>query len=140
MQKQSKVCIQKTFGDVSKRHHELIIDSHGQQHSQVRLQLKMTEQGIKCESTKVFRIDYGEVVIKEAHEIVGQIVYDKKIFQITKNHVLLMREEEDRMVVTRVICDRNYQRMQYLDNDWIYAQNNFFNSYDNEQDGPLGPV
>jgi hypothetical protein len=100
----------------------------------------MTEQGIKCESTKVFRIDYGEVVIKEAHEIVGQIVYEKHICQITKNHVLLMREEEDRMVVTRVICDRNYQSMQYLDNDWIYAQNNFFNSYDNEQDGPLGPV
>ena len=30
--------------------------------------------------------------------------------------------------------------MEYLDNDWIYAQTAFFHSYDNEKNGPFGAM
>jgi len=70
---------------------------------QIRIDLKFSAEGISRENTKCFEIDYSEVDTRTSKEIVGQIVYGSKICQIAGDHLLLMKEDGNKLQVTRVV-------------------------------------
>ena len=110
IQKPFKLIIQKTFGNYTKDHHELVIDSVGdleKPHVQAKINLKFNQDHVVKESTSKFEIDYSAVNVKKVGEIVGQIVYEDQICQFTNNHVLIMTVDQQIMKVKRIILDRN---------------------------------
>ena len=61
--------------------------------------------------------------------------------QVTEDHILILKEEGTKFIVTKLMRDRNFKSVILLD-DWIYSKTDSFKAYDNRPDveWPIGPV